>query len=173
MHIRRGNYHTIDGFPNCVVVDGAINFFMARTEKVRQVGFDPRLSRSGHLGEFLQCCGGFFWTFFITFFCCGRTKSMQSLNSGCWNLQSSSSTGWAPSMLAPVATSSSTMPPRSCYPGPRLTRKRNTRSSATPAATLTTFPMKFSITSTGLNARPVSETWLVTHTKKEQKKKIP
>lgn len=59
LHIRHGHHHTIKGFPNCVVTDGGINFFMARTEKVQQVGFEPRLSRSGHLGEFLQCCGVF------------------------------------------------------------------------------------------------------------------
>lgn len=51
LHIRQGHHHSIEGFPDCVVADAVINFFMARTDKVRQVGFDPRLSRRGHLGE--------------------------------------------------------------------------------------------------------------------------
>lgn len=51
LHLRRGFYHVIQGFPNCVVTDGVINFFLARTEKVQQVGFDPRLARVAHLGE--------------------------------------------------------------------------------------------------------------------------
>lgn len=51
LHIRQGYHHVIEGFPDCVVTDGVINFFLARTEKVLQVGFDPRLSRVAHLGE--------------------------------------------------------------------------------------------------------------------------
>lgn len=51
LHIRNGYHHGIEGFPNCVVTDAVINFFMGRTDKVRQVGFNPRLSRQGHLGE--------------------------------------------------------------------------------------------------------------------------
>lgn len=51
LHIRNGYHHVIEGFPNCVVADAVINFFMARTEKIRAVGFDPRLARVGHLGE--------------------------------------------------------------------------------------------------------------------------
>lgn len=51
LHMRRGFHHVIQGFPNCVVTDGVINFFLARTEKVQQVGFDPRLARVAHLGE--------------------------------------------------------------------------------------------------------------------------
>lgn len=51
LHMRRGFHHVIQGFPNCVVTDGVINFFLARTDKVQQVGFDPRLTRVAHLGE--------------------------------------------------------------------------------------------------------------------------
>ena len=51
LHMRRGFHHAIQGFPNCVVTDGVINFFLARTDKVQQVGFDPRLTRVAHLGE--------------------------------------------------------------------------------------------------------------------------
>lgn len=48
---KRGFHHELVGFPGCVVTDGVVNFFLARTEKVREVGFDPRLSRVAHLGE--------------------------------------------------------------------------------------------------------------------------
>lgn len=48
---RRGFHHELLGFPGCVVTDGVVNFFLARTDKVREVGFDPRLSRVAHLGE--------------------------------------------------------------------------------------------------------------------------
>lgn len=48
---RRGFHHKLVGFPGCVVTDGVVNFFLARTDKVREVGFDPRLSRVAHLGE--------------------------------------------------------------------------------------------------------------------------
>ncbi|KAK1796640.1 hypothetical protein P4O66_009657, partial [Electrophorus voltai] len=51
LHMRRGFHHAIDGFPNCVVTDGVINFFLARTDKVQQVGFDPRLARVAHMGN--------------------------------------------------------------------------------------------------------------------------
>lgn len=51
LHIRSGYHHVIEGFPNCVVADAVINFFMARKDKVLQVGFDPRLARQGHMGE--------------------------------------------------------------------------------------------------------------------------
>ncbi|XP_028266539.1 beta-1,4 N-acetylgalactosaminyltransferase 1a [Parambassis ranga] len=57
LHIRRGYYHVIEGFPNCVVVDAVINFFMGRTEKVQQTGFDPRLARQGHLEFFVDALG--------------------------------------------------------------------------------------------------------------------
>ncbi|XP_070824748.1 beta-1,4 N-acetylgalactosaminyltransferase 1a [Chaetodon trifascialis] len=56
IHIRKGYHHVIEGFPNCVVADGVINFFMARTDKVQQ-GFDPRLARQGHLEFFLDTLG--------------------------------------------------------------------------------------------------------------------
>lgn len=54
LHMRRGFHHVIQGFPNCVVTDGVINFFLARTDKVQQVGFDPRLARVAHLGEYSE-----------------------------------------------------------------------------------------------------------------------
>ncbi|KAI4826451.1 hypothetical protein KUCAC02_029898 [Chaenocephalus aceratus] len=57
LHLRRGFHHVIQGFPNCVVTDGVINFFLARTDKVQQVGFDPRLARVAHLEFFIDGLG--------------------------------------------------------------------------------------------------------------------
>ncbi|XP_068170698.1 beta-1,4 N-acetylgalactosaminyltransferase 1 isoform X1 [Antennarius striatus] len=57
LHVRRGFHHVIQGFPNCVVTDGVINFFLARTDKVQQVGFDPRLARVAHLEFFIDGLG--------------------------------------------------------------------------------------------------------------------
>ncbi|XDV46128.1 hypothetical protein PO909_014078 [Leuciscus waleckii] len=57
LHIRTGFHHTIEGYSNCVVADAVINFFMARTEKIREVGFDPRLDRVGHLAFFIDGLG--------------------------------------------------------------------------------------------------------------------
>ncbi|XP_037370973.1 beta-1,4 N-acetylgalactosaminyltransferase 1 [Talpa occidentalis] len=54
---RRGFHHELPGFPGCVVADGVVNFFLARTDKVREVGFDPRLSRVAHLEFFLDGLG--------------------------------------------------------------------------------------------------------------------
>lgn len=57
LHMRNGHHHVIEGYPNCVVADAVINFFMAKTDKVRQVGFDPRMSRTGHLEFFVDALG--------------------------------------------------------------------------------------------------------------------
>ncbi|KAM4588998.1 beta-1,4 N-acetylgalactosaminyltransferase 1 [Odontesthes bonariensis] len=57
LHMRRGYHHVIQDFPNCVVTDGVINFFLARTDKVQQVGFDPRLARVAHLEFFIDGLG--------------------------------------------------------------------------------------------------------------------
>ncbi|XP_043939529.1 beta-1,4 N-acetylgalactosaminyltransferase 1 isoform X2 [Protopterus annectens] len=57
LHTRQGFHHIIKGFPNCVVTDGVINFFLARTEKARQVGFDPKLNRVAHLEFFIDGLG--------------------------------------------------------------------------------------------------------------------
>ncbi|XP_029061835.1 beta-1,4 N-acetylgalactosaminyltransferase 1 isoform X1 [Monodon monoceros] len=54
---KRGFHHALVGFPGCVVTDGVVNFFLARTDKVREVGFDPRLSRVAHLEFFLDGLG--------------------------------------------------------------------------------------------------------------------
>lgn len=54
---KRGFHHELVGFPNCVVTDGVVNFFLARTDKVREVGFDPRFNRVAHLEFFLDGLG--------------------------------------------------------------------------------------------------------------------
>lgn len=54
---KRGFHHELAGFPGCVVTDGVVNFFLARTDKVREVGFDPRLNRVAHLEFFLDGLG--------------------------------------------------------------------------------------------------------------------
>lgn len=55
---KRGFHHELIGFPGCVVTDGVVNFFLARTDKVREVGFDPRLNRVAHLGEWRPLLAG-------------------------------------------------------------------------------------------------------------------
>uniref|UniRef100_UPI0037E9639A beta-1,4 N-acetylgalactosaminyltransferase 1a n=1 Tax=Semicossyphus pulcher TaxID=241346 RepID=UPI0037E9639A len=57
LHIRQGYHHVIEGFPNCVVADAVINFFMGRTDKMQEVGFNPRLARQGHLEFFIDALG--------------------------------------------------------------------------------------------------------------------
>ncbi|XP_067880699.1 beta-1,4 N-acetylgalactosaminyltransferase 1-like isoform X2 [Heterodontus francisci] len=57
LKIHKGYYHEVEGFPNCVVTDAIINFFMARTEKMQQVGFDPHIARQGHLEFFIDGLG--------------------------------------------------------------------------------------------------------------------
>ncbi|XP_068182095.1 beta-1,4 N-acetylgalactosaminyltransferase 1a [Antennarius striatus] len=57
LHIRNGFHHVIDGFPKCVVTDAVINFFMGRTDKLREVGFNPRLARKAHLEFFIDALG--------------------------------------------------------------------------------------------------------------------
>ncbi|XP_054653106.1 beta-1,4 N-acetylgalactosaminyltransferase 1a [Dunckerocampus dactyliophorus] len=57
IHVRRGYHHDIEGFANCVVTDAVINFFLGRTDKVQQVGFNPRLARRGHMEFFIDALG--------------------------------------------------------------------------------------------------------------------
>nr|XP_025958779.1 beta-1,4 N-acetylgalactosaminyltransferase 1-like [Dromaius novaehollandiae] len=57
LRTRPGFHHRLAGFPGCVVTDGVVNFFLARTDKVRQVGFDPRLRRVAHLEFFIDGLG--------------------------------------------------------------------------------------------------------------------
>ncbi|XP_071990952.1 beta-1,4 N-acetylgalactosaminyltransferase 1 isoform X1 [Engystomops pustulosus] len=53
----QGYHHVIEGFPNCVVADGVVNFFLGRTDKILKVGFDPQLSVVAHLEFFIDGLG--------------------------------------------------------------------------------------------------------------------
>ncbi|XP_062894077.1 beta-1,4 N-acetylgalactosaminyltransferase 1-like isoform X3 [Mobula hypostoma] len=66
LRIQKGYYHKVEGFPNCVVTDAIINFFMARTEKVQQVGFDPHITRQGHLASTLYSAFCYCFSFCTT-----------------------------------------------------------------------------------------------------------
>lgn len=50
LHRRPGSFRPLDGFPRCVVTSGVVNFFLAHTERLQRVGFDPRLQRVAHSG---------------------------------------------------------------------------------------------------------------------------
>nr|XP_045015176.1 beta-1,4 N-acetylgalactosaminyltransferase 2 isoform X2 [Jaculus jaculus] len=57
LHQRSGGFQLLDGFPNCVVTSGVVNFFLAHTERLLRVGFDPRLQRVAHLEFFVDGLG--------------------------------------------------------------------------------------------------------------------
>ncbi|XP_077316100.1 beta-1,4 N-acetylgalactosaminyltransferase 2-like [Lithobates pipiens] len=57
LHWRGGGYHPIKGFPNCVLTAGVVNFFLAHTERVLGVGFDPKLNRVAHTEFFIDGLG--------------------------------------------------------------------------------------------------------------------
>lgn len=46
-----GKYHTLPGYPQCSLVSGVVNFFLARTDAVQRVRFDPQLQRVAHSGK--------------------------------------------------------------------------------------------------------------------------
>ncbi|XP_051744744.1 beta-1,4 N-acetylgalactosaminyltransferase 1-like isoform X1 [Ctenopharyngodon idella] len=51
------HYQTVPGFKGCFFVDGVVNYFLARTDAVRRVGFDPFLKRVAHTEFFLDGLG--------------------------------------------------------------------------------------------------------------------
>ncbi|KAG8566457.1 hypothetical protein GDO81_013260, partial [Engystomops pustulosus] len=57
LHWRSGGYHTIPGIPQCVLTSGVVNFFLAHTNQVQSVGFDPKLSRVAHTEFFIDALG--------------------------------------------------------------------------------------------------------------------
>nr|XP_008011234.1 beta-1,4 N-acetylgalactosaminyltransferase 2 isoform X1 [Chlorocebus sabaeus] len=57
LHKRTGFFQPLDGFPNCVVTSGVVNFFLAHTERLQRVGFDPRLQRVAHSEFFIDGLG--------------------------------------------------------------------------------------------------------------------
>ncbi|XP_065108639.1 beta-1,4 N-acetylgalactosaminyltransferase 1-like [Paramisgurnus dabryanus] len=50
-------HQSVPGFNGCYFVDGVVNYFLARTEAVRRVGFDPFLKRVGHTEFFMDGLG--------------------------------------------------------------------------------------------------------------------
>ncbi|XP_070249881.1 beta-1,4 N-acetylgalactosaminyltransferase 2 isoform X4 [Myotis yumanensis] len=60
IHRRSGSFRPLDGFPNCVVTSGVVNFFLAHTERLLRVGFDPRLQRVAHSEFFIDGLGSLF-----------------------------------------------------------------------------------------------------------------
>ncbi|XP_073688883.1 beta-1,4 N-acetylgalactosaminyltransferase 2-like [Garra rufa] len=53
----RGFHQPLSGYDGCFLVDGVVNFFLARTDAVRSVGFDPFLKRVGHTEFFIDGLG--------------------------------------------------------------------------------------------------------------------
>uniref|UniRef100_A0A8D2JQ29 Beta-1,4-N-acetyl-galactosaminyltransferase 2 (SID blood group) n=1 Tax=Sciurus vulgaris TaxID=55149 RepID=A0A8D2JQ29_SCIVU len=54
---KKGWFQRLDGFPRCVVTSGVVNFFLAHTERLQRVGFDPRLQRVAHSEFFVDGLG--------------------------------------------------------------------------------------------------------------------
>ncbi|KAM4602302.1 beta-1,4 N-acetylgalactosaminyltransferase 2-like [Discoglossus pictus] len=57
LHRRHGSYHKLEGFPNCVVASGEVNFFLAHARRVLATGFDPKLQRVAHTEFFIDGFG--------------------------------------------------------------------------------------------------------------------
>ncbi|XP_077108604.1 beta-1,4 N-acetylgalactosaminyltransferase 2 isoform X1 [Ranitomeya variabilis] len=57
LHWTAGGYHTIPGFPNCILTGGVVNFFLAHTDRILSVGFDPKYSRVAHTEFFIDALG--------------------------------------------------------------------------------------------------------------------
>ncbi|XP_056595163.1 beta-1,4 N-acetylgalactosaminyltransferase 2-like [Triplophysa dalaica] len=53
----KATYGPVPGLDKCFFVDGVVNYFMARTDAVRRVGFDPFLKRVAHTEFFLDGLG--------------------------------------------------------------------------------------------------------------------
>ncbi|XP_065108832.1 beta-1,4 N-acetylgalactosaminyltransferase 2-like isoform X2 [Paramisgurnus dabryanus] len=54
----QGRHHKpLPGFDGCFFVDVIVNFFLARTDAVRRVGFDPFLKKVGHTEFFIDGLG--------------------------------------------------------------------------------------------------------------------
>lgn len=57
LHQRWGSFQALDGFPGCTLASGVTNFFLAHTEQLRRVGFDPALQRVAHREFFIDGLG--------------------------------------------------------------------------------------------------------------------
>ncbi|KAM6164760.1 beta-1,4 N-acetylgalactosaminyltransferase 2 [Rhynchocyon petersi] len=60
IHQRSGSFQSLESFPNCVVTSVVANFFLAHTERLQRVGFDPRLQRVAHSEFFIDGLGSLF-----------------------------------------------------------------------------------------------------------------
>lgn len=49
--VSRGKFNSVPGYPECYLVSGVVNFFLARTDAAQKVGFDPKIKRVGHSGR--------------------------------------------------------------------------------------------------------------------------
>ncbi|XP_054463608.1 beta-1,4 N-acetylgalactosaminyltransferase 2-like [Anoplopoma fimbria] len=53
----KGKFHSLPGYPKCFLASGVVNFFLARTQAVQRVGFDPKLQRVAHSEFFMDGLG--------------------------------------------------------------------------------------------------------------------
>ncbi|XP_041634030.1 beta-1,4 N-acetylgalactosaminyltransferase 2-like [Cheilinus undulatus] len=52
-----GKFQPLPGYPYCSLASGVVNFFLARTDAARKVGFDPKLQRVAHSEFFMDGMG--------------------------------------------------------------------------------------------------------------------
>uniref|UniRef100_A0A8C5DRZ5 Beta-1,4 N-acetylgalactosaminyltransferase 1-like n=2 Tax=Gouania willdenowi TaxID=441366 RepID=A0A8C5DRZ5_GOUWI len=58
LHMKFGaKFHSLPAYPHCSLVSGVVNFFLARTDAVRRVGFDPNIRKTGHPELFMDGLG--------------------------------------------------------------------------------------------------------------------
>ncbi|XP_059182371.1 beta-1,4 N-acetylgalactosaminyltransferase 2-like [Centropristis striata] len=50
-------FSSLPGYPQCSLTSGVVNFFLARTDAVQKVGFDPKLQRVAHSEFFMDGLG--------------------------------------------------------------------------------------------------------------------
>ncbi|XP_071058686.1 beta-1,4 N-acetylgalactosaminyltransferase 2-like [Pseudochaenichthys georgianus] len=53
----KSRFQSLPGYPQCSVVSGVVNFFLARTDAARRVRFDPKLKRVAHSEFFMDGLG--------------------------------------------------------------------------------------------------------------------
>ncbi|KAK1906603.1 Beta-14 N-acetylgalactosaminyltransferase 2 [Dissostichus eleginoides] len=53
----KSRFQSLPGYPQCSVVSGVVNFFLARTDAAKRVRFDPQLKRIGHSEFFIDGLG--------------------------------------------------------------------------------------------------------------------
>uniref|UniRef100_A0A3Q3C7V1 Beta-1,4 N-acetylgalactosaminyltransferase 2-like n=1 Tax=Haplochromis burtoni TaxID=8153 RepID=A0A3Q3C7V1_HAPBU len=46
-----GKFHSLPSYPQCHLASGVVNFFLARTDAMQRVRFDPKLQRVAHSGK--------------------------------------------------------------------------------------------------------------------------